>query len=424
MNYKVGDKVIIKKWEDMVKEFGFDIDGNIKTEIRFVDGMRRFCGREVQIALIIQTEQCAMFLVKGGGGYGFSEDTFERSAGESKATTTATAKAGMTFREKLAQEHPECIGKRFEGGCKYCPHDYGYEGKGHLPCGEVKNCTECWNRVIPETVAEPAKTKPKSKYFNGKVKCIKTDYDWWTVGKVYEVVDGIITADDGGKFPKRDDYRYKDAEDVRHAGCTAGTNYNSRNEFIPVEEEEPKSEYKFKVGETVRSLRNGKLGKVVCIKADESHYGVEFDENVGGHDCGSFELVAGSRGKDNHCLWHNTAHLEKVNQDPNFIPHLLNGGEHFGNIGEPTNYKDKDGKPLYIGDVVERIDSDGESYGDKPIVRSRVGKKEKTFVMGIEMSCDEKKGKTGKWTIIKKRSYEDVANGEKVGNIKYVKEAE
>ena len=28
-----------------------------------------------------------------------------------------------------------------------------------------------------------------------------------------------------------------DAEDVRHAGCTAGTKYNPANEFIPFVEE-------------------------------------------------------------------------------------------------------------------------------------------------------------------------------------------
>lgn len=73
------------------------------------------------------------------------------------------------------------------------------------------------------------------KYYNGKVVCVKSDYGWWTVGKVYEVVDGRITADDGDTYPK---FRngYTDAEDVRHAGCTNGCDHNRHNEFIPLVE--------------------------------------------------------------------------------------------------------------------------------------------------------------------------------------------
>ncbi len=37
----------------------------------------------------------------------------------------------------------------------------------------------------------------KPKLFNGKVVCTKSEYRFWTVGKVYEFKDGIITDDDG-----------------------------------------------------------------------------------------------------------------------------------------------------------------------------------------------------------------------------------
>lgn len=73
-------------------------------------------------------------------------------------------------------------------------------------------------------------------YYNGKVVCIATDYYWWTVGKVYNVVDGVITADDGNKYPKFG-APYKDAEDVKHAGCrmdNGDDRHNSKNTFIPL----------------------------------------------------------------------------------------------------------------------------------------------------------------------------------------------
>lgn len=73
-------------------------------------------------------------------------------------------------------------------------------------------------------------------YYNGKVVCIATGYNWWTVGKVYNVVDGVIAADNGGKFPKVG-APYKDAEDVRHAGCRicgGDDRHNSENTFVPL----------------------------------------------------------------------------------------------------------------------------------------------------------------------------------------------
>lgn len=77
------------------------------------------------------------------------------------------------------------------------------------------------------------------KYYNGKVVCIKSGYPWWTVGKIYEVKDGIITANDGDKYPHGDREPYRDAEDVRHAGSDRADNFgrhNHRNTFIEIKE--------------------------------------------------------------------------------------------------------------------------------------------------------------------------------------------
>ena len=78
----------------------------------------------------------------------------------------------------------------------------------------------------------------KHEYYNGKVVCIKSGSPWWTVGKVYNVVDGVITADDGDQYPKFG-CPYVDAEDIRHAGCSSSEDdrHNQRNEFVPLVEE-------------------------------------------------------------------------------------------------------------------------------------------------------------------------------------------
>lgn len=61
----------------------------------------------------------------------------------------------MTFREKLAQEHPEEVNDRYIGGCFICPCDYGYEktrseGLCHAQNGNETICRACWDREIPE----------------------------------------------------------------------------------------------------------------------------------------------------------------------------------------------------------------------------------------------------------------------------------
>lgn len=67
----------------------------------------------------------------------------------------------------------------------------------------------------PEKPAEPEKPK----YYNGKMVCVENGgYYWWTVGKIYEYKDGVVTADDGEKYPKNNYEPYKDAEDAKHTG--------------------------------------------------------------------------------------------------------------------------------------------------------------------------------------------------------------
>lgn len=50
----------------------------------------------------------------------------------------------MTFKEKLAKEHPEQLDNECAGGCVGCPRDYGYEQQ----CNTELTCEECWNGEI------------------------------------------------------------------------------------------------------------------------------------------------------------------------------------------------------------------------------------------------------------------------------------
>lgn len=56
----------------------------------------------------------------------------------------------MTCREKLKIEHPECISEQFMGGCRCCPHSYGYLPEPIDGCIKT-SCYDCWDREIPGT---------------------------------------------------------------------------------------------------------------------------------------------------------------------------------------------------------------------------------------------------------------------------------
>lgn len=66
----------------------------------------------------------------------------------------------MTFKEKLAIEHPDCIDESSFGGCRFCPKFFGYEETKPDFC-RIGNatCTKCWNRTIPGTENKENKFK-------------------------------------------------------------------------------------------------------------------------------------------------------------------------------------------------------------------------------------------------------------------------
>lgn len=65
----------------------------------------------------------------------------------------------MTYRDRIAFEHPENLIKTSMGGVFGCPSDYGYELQSY--CYGNPNylkCAECWDREAP-----PRKVKVRRK---------------------------------------------------------------------------------------------------------------------------------------------------------------------------------------------------------------------------------------------------------------------
>lgn len=86
---------------------------------------------------------------------------------------------------------------------------------------------------------DPFPEKPEA--YNGRMICVESPFPWWTVGKVYDVTYGRITANDGDVYPPLRWAPYRDAEDAKHAGSAGFSEgdprHNSRNLFLPVNAE-------------------------------------------------------------------------------------------------------------------------------------------------------------------------------------------
>ena len=101
-------------------------------------------------------------------------------------------------------------------------------------CGDFVYGPECCEEIKEsEKPADPEKPK----YYNGKMVCVENGgYYWWTVGKIYEYKDGIVTADDGDKYPKDGLEPYRDAEDAKHPGALVDPRHNSRVTMLEIKE--------------------------------------------------------------------------------------------------------------------------------------------------------------------------------------------
>ena len=105
-----------------------------------------------------------------------------------------------------------------------------------------------------------------------------------------------------------------------------------------------------------------------------------------------------------------------------FVPYLKSEtiGVSYGKIGTPTKMEDITGEPLFVGDVVEVISKGNGTYGNSYVA----GNDYKGFVMGIAGSCSADGTIDDCWIVIKKKSCEELENGENYGIITAILEEE
>ena len=165
--FKIGQRVRIRKWEDMEKEFGRNVSGSINCRFCFPKEMLRFCGK---IATIDYLRDYKVYLTFEDGTnssiYNFSTDMIEPIENE----TIVIYRNGneVVALNKLTGE---------VGVAKCSPED-----KFEFYTGA---------RLALERLIEP----------KFKVLCVKNYYSIgklvWKKGKIYEYKNGRCTREDG-----------------------------------------------------------------------------------------------------------------------------------------------------------------------------------------------------------------------------------
>lgn len=251
MKFKVGDKVKVRAWDDMEKEFGLDSEGDIKCRCWFTKGMRDSCGKIVQIESV--SPEIEAYYVKDDF-HAFTDDMLEAVADDFKVGDRVRIVKNVSHCAEIGATGVICYcngensifdygvrfdkaNSRFHSCADKCEIHHGQ----YVRADEIEKITTCDEKIVittdgkttlarlyengkvtktAEAKCSPSdkfdfavgaklaferlneKTEPK-KLFNGKAVCIEktNDYCAYTVGKIYEFKDGKTTLDNGGSYP-------------------------------------------------------------------------------------------------------------------------------------------------------------------------------------------------------------------------------
>ena len=103
--FKVGDRVTIREWDDMKKEFGLNSNGDIKVKFIFTSEMARLCGKTATVRSCEVTRNIACYALDFNeqfvvtAGVNFSDDML----------TKAPPELSEVFRKKTERKFDEAL---------------------------------------------------------------------------------------------------------------------------------------------------------------------------------------------------------------------------------------------------------------------------------------------------------------------------
>lgn len=180
-DFKVGDIVVIRDWDDMKSEFGCTSNGHIPCANSFVRDMKYLCGTRCRISKIENALKRVWLKSLSGESierWAFSTDMIRHD------DTIKTGKIVITSDGRVTKA------QLFDGK-KYIKETIATCS----PSDEFDFMTGA-QVAFERLMNTETKTAAKEPHWNAKVVCVSGKHKF-TTGKVYEVNNGRIVADDG-----------------------------------------------------------------------------------------------------------------------------------------------------------------------------------------------------------------------------------
>ena len=174
-DFKVGDKVRIRSWEDMTKEYGTTWNGIDTPGWSFVDSMKELCGTEFTITKLEEYASATQVtgLKFNGRKWIITTDMIE------KVTSPAYVNDIKTFDEALdiLVAIKSCV---MNSTCDVCfVNRYREIGKAICNCYSVKRRAEYFLKNLKEPDPEPTpkkRTSKSKKTESHTIKCCECDF--------------------------------------------------------------------------------------------------------------------------------------------------------------------------------------------------------------------------------------------------------
>lgn len=232
--YKVGDKVRVREWDDMAKEFNSN-EVVIFCTCSFVDCMKPLCGK---VFTVIEERSTGSYGLDGeASGWAFSDDMLYPA---------------ITYREYMKENYPDAVSESNVGGVRGCPSDVGLSGLGKQCADPIikGRCYRCWDQHMTEAeykkyVLEEEDKEEMDYKVGDIVKVVKTERSEYTpwVPEMNEYVGraGVvkrlhedscqIEGFDGWHFPYKDLERAK-PKDILVPFCVVKTRSGNVGLFV------------------------------------------------------------------------------------------------------------------------------------------------------------------------------------------------
>nr|DAZ13778.1 MAG TPA: hypothetical protein [Caudoviricetes sp.] len=182
MKYKVGDKVRVRQWDDMVKEFGLynrkDIDIPSCT---FVKDMRKYCGSVVTIHKLT-CRDTRYFIEEDDCGFFWTDDMFENMY--------------YSCADKITKDLQEACDKVFKSILpKYPKHNDMLDTFTKIPKGEIKITAEETKEMVKkniETEIKKKKVHPKDEDHLKRVEKIQKKINYYKRESGFEKIEEVV----------------------------------------------------------------------------------------------------------------------------------------------------------------------------------------------------------------------------------------